>query len=364
MNYLPKQFLEYDQGTQKKIVDLGLFSWAAIQAELSLQKELDSDQLIQLWKENGRKQGMLEKERELQSKLDELGYSNYSLQRKLDQSIAESSDAVKRVEAEFKKKLDAEKELAVRQARVELSEDYAKMKEELIKLKSSTDFKAAYDFAQARFDELSKLNKELQEKLQEASRVRSSFHLGKEGEGEIEEILKQIPEFDYTNVHAEADKADFRITSKEKVVLILDSKKFTHAVPKKDRDKLIDNTDKDALVSGGLLVSLTSKISARQHCEIEFTPNNKPILYLCLNGMTNEAKIHVVDMALKLLLRLVSLKSNNEKDILVEKIQAASCSLQEISKRFENCKKSANEILENSKIGLADVKKICDALSL
>jgi hypothetical protein len=69
-------------------------------------------------------------------------------------------------------------------------------------------------------------------------------------------------------------------------------------------------------------------------------------------------------MALKLLLRLVSLKSNNEKDLLVEKIQNASCTLQEISKRFENCKKNAAEILENSKIGLADVKKVCDALMI
>jgi hypothetical protein len=80
--------------------------------------------------------------------------------------------------------------------------------------------------------------------------------------------------------------------------------------------------------------------------------------------MTSEAKLHILDMALKLLLRLVSLKSNNEKDLLVEKIQAASCTLQEIAKRFENCKKNAAEILENSKIGLADVKKVCDTLLL
>jgi hypothetical protein len=54
MNHLPKQFFEYDQGTQKKIVELGLFSWSAVQAELSSQKDLDSDQLIRIWKENGR----------------------------------------------------------------------------------------------------------------------------------------------------------------------------------------------------------------------------------------------------------------------------------------------------------------------
>jgi hypothetical protein len=357
MNHLPKQFLEHDQGVQKKIVELGLFSWSAVQAELSSQKDLDSDQLIRIWKENGRKQGMLEKEREMQSKLDELGYLNYSLQKKLDQFGAE-------MDSEYKKKLAAEKELAVRQARLDMSEEYGKLKEEIVRLKAGVDFKSAYDFAQARFEEQCKANKELQEKVQELSRVKSSFHLGKEGEGEIEEFLKQIPEFDYANVHAEADKADFRITSKDKVVMILDSKKFTHSVPKKDRDKLIDNTDKDAVVAGGLLVSLSSKISARQHCEIEFTPNNKPILYLCLSGMTNEAKLHSLDMALKLLLRLVTLKSSNERDLLVEKIQNASCTLQEIAKRFENCKKNAVEIVENSKIGLADVKKVCDVLAI
>jgi hypothetical protein len=288
---------------------------------------------------------------------DELGYLNYNLQKKLDQFGAE-------MDCEFKTRLATEKEFAIKQARLDMSEEYAKLKEEIVRLKAGVDFKTAYDFAQARFDEQCKVNKELQDKIQELSRVKSSFHLGKEGEGEIEEFLKQIPEFDYQNVNAEADKADFRITSKDKIVMILDSKKFTHSVPKKDRDKLLDNTDKDALVAGGLLVSLSSKISARQHCEIEFTPNNKPILYLCLSGMTNEAKLHTLDMALKLLLRLVSLKSNNEKDLLVEKIQRASYSLQEIAKRFENCKKNAADILENSKIGLADVKKVCDALAI
>jgi hypothetical protein len=252
----------------------------------------------------------------------------------------------------------------VREARLALKEEIGSIKDENVKLKASQDFKAAFEFAQEQYQIQIMETQKLKDQIQELTRVRSSFHLGKEGEGEIENFLKQASDFDYINVNTEADKADFRLTNKDKKVVILDSKKFTNAVGKKDRDKLVDNTDKDATVCAGMMVSLTSKIAARQHCEIEFTPNSKPILYLCLMGMTQEAKFHCLDISLRLLLRLVNSQNEKERGELVEKIQAASTLLTELGKKMENQKKSAVDLLESLKIGLVDIKRISDLLIL
>ena len=177
-------------------------------------------------------------------------------------------------------------------------------------------------------------------------------------------MLKTLSDFDYTNVHAEADKADFRLTNKEGKHVILDSKKYKLAVPKKEREKLVKNTDQDATVCAGLMVSLNSKISARAHCEIEFTPSNKPVLYLCLQDMTTEAKQQTMDTALKLLLRLVATHNEKEKELLVEKIHSAFTKLDELAKKLENIKKSGQEILDTAKLCQGDVKCLKDILKV
>jgi hypothetical protein len=251
----------------------------------------------------------------------------------------------------------------LRQARLDALEELGGIKDENIRLKASQDFKSAYEFAEARYKEQIEANEELKEKLASLTRVRSSFHLGKEGEDQLETYLKQLSDWDYVNVHAEADKADFRLTNKEKFTVILDSKNFTHAVPKKDRDKLVDNAEKDAGVMAGIMISLNSKISARQHCEIEYTPKNKPILYLCLQNMTSDARLHTIDCSLKFLSKLVTTQNEKEKSELLEKIKGVALGIGEVRKKLENCKKSAQDILDNSKIALSECKSIYDTLN-
>ena len=362
MDHLPKEFLSLPSSSQSKVVSLGLTSWHLIQDEVDSQKDMDQSTLIEIWKEKGRKEVRNEKDkehvriiREVQSERDDLLHEKSTLERKLTKLEKETEEKLRR---EFER----DKEHILREAKLALKEEMGSIKEENVKLKASQDFKAAFEFAQEQYQNQMTETQKLKDQIQELTRVRSSFHLGKEGEGEIENFLKQASDFDYINVNTEADKADFRLTNKEKKVIILDSKKFTNAVGKKDRDKLVDNTDKDATVCAGMMVSLTSKIAARQHCEIEFTPNSKPILYLCLMGMTQEAKFHCLDISLRLLLRIVNSQNEKERGELVEKIHAASLLLTELGKKMENQKKSAVDLLESLKIGLVDIKRISDLL--
>jgi hypothetical protein len=373
MDHLPKDFLHAPVSTQCKIVALGLNAWLLVQDELDAQKDLDQSSLIEIWKEKGRKEARNQNEKEhqkslrnLESERDEILFEKTILEKKLTKIEKEAEERLVKSEKELSDKLrrefEREKEHILREARLALKEEMGSIKDENVKLKAAQDFKSAFEFVQKKYDDQILANQELKDKIQELTRVRSSYHLGKEGEGEIENFLKQTPDFDFINVNMEADKADFRLTTKDKKVIILDSKKFSYVVGKKDRDKLVDNTDRDATVCAGIMISLNSKIAARQHCEIEITPGSKPILYLCLMNMTQEAKFHCLDISLKLLMRLVNSQNEKERSELIDKIHNAFVMLEELKKKMENSKKAATELLENLKVSLTDVKRITDVL--
>lgn len=373
MDHLPKSFTSLDFQIQLKVVNAGLHVWSLIQAELERQKDLNTDDLIRLWKDAGKQEAYAEKEREFARLLKEKDavfqdlIAEKSIAEKrltsLEMEVAGKVAAeIQRTSAAQQERFDAEKQMMLREAKLAAAEEYSKLKEENTALKLGANFKEAYDFSQARYAELQKDHEALKDKLEDLTRVRSSFQLGKEGEAEIEELLKQCADFDYENVNAEADKADFRIVAKDKTVFILDSKKYKRSVPKKEIDKLISNTDKDTTVAGGILVSLQSKICRRSHCEIEFTPANKPILFLCLEDMTTDAKLHALDISFKLLLRLVESQDQVQRSELLEKMKRAIGVLNDVMKKVEGIKKSATEILDTAKVSLADMKQVKEYL--
>ena len=373
MDHLPKSFTSLDFQIQLKIVNAGLHVWSLVQTELERQNNMNTDDLIRLWKDAGKQEAYAEKDREFARLVKEKDAVFQDLL--AEKSIAEKrldslemevagkvATEIQRTSVTLQERFDAEKQMMVREAKLAAAEEYSKLKEENTALKLGLNFKEAYDFSQARYAELQKDHEALKDKLEDLTRVRSSFQLGKEGEAEIEELLKQCADFDYENVNAEADKADFRIVAKDKTVFILDSKKYKRSVPKKEIDKLISNTDKDTTVAGGILVSLQSKICRRSHCEIEFTPANKPVLYLCLEDMTTEAKLHALDISFKLLMRLVETQDQVQRSELLEKMKRAIGVLNDVMKKVEGIKKSATEILDTAKVSLADMKQVKEYL--
>ena len=375
MDHLPKSFTSLDFQIQLKIVNAGLHVWSLVQVELERQKDMNTDDLVRLWKDAGKQEAYAEKDREIQRLIKEkdAGFQDLMAEkviaekrlRLLETEVAEKMvSEIQRNTAKLQERFDAEKQMMYREARLAAVEEFSKLREENTALKLGVNFKDAYDFSQARYNELQRECEGLKERLEDLTRVRSSYHLGKEGEAEIEELLKQSADFDYINVNAEADKADFRLTAKDKTVFILDSKKYKRSVPKKEIDKLIANTDKDTTVAGGILVSLQSKICKRAHCEIEFTPGNKPILYLCLEDMTADAKLHALDISFKMLMRLVESQDQVQRSELLEKMKQALGLLNDLMKRVEGMKKSATEILDTAKHSLGDIKKIKDYLAI
>jgi hypothetical protein len=382
----PSEFLQYPTPVQRKIIHLGLHCWTILMDEVEAQKELDQAALIRIWKEKGRDDAQKEKDLEIdrinkehQSQIDrflrekkfeieEIQNEKLSLERKNIKIERESEERIQklvRVHTEkFQLELIKEREHILREAKVQVKEEIACLKEENIRLKSLQDFKSAFEFSQSQYDMKVAEIQHLKKQIEDLTKVKSSYQLGKEGETEIEQLLKMLPDFDIQNVHAEPDKADFRITVQKKFNIILDSKKYSRSVPKIERDKLIDNTDKDAMICAGVLLSLNSKISARQHCEIEMTKNNKPILYLSFVDMTQEAKLHCLDLSVKLLLRLVQTQNEKERGELIEKIRYAFALLEDHKKKLENTKKSLMESVEYLKTGLHDVKQIMEVLTL
>ena len=374
MEAFPESFLHESKSVQLKIIQLGQYCWSLLESEIESQKELDQSSLIKIWKEKGRIDGLKLKEEEIEKVkrehsilIEEVNRQNLLLEKKLSKYEKELEDRVQKSEKQIQDKyileLQKEKEHILREAKVQVKEELSMLKEENIRLKSSQDYKQAFDFLHSQYIEKENEITSLKVKIDDLTRVRTSYQLGKDGEGEIENLLKQLADFEHVNVHAEAEKADFRLT-KDKIHLILDSKKYSGVVPKKERDKLIDNTDKDSLISGGILLSLNSKISARQHCEIELTKQNKPILYLCFLGMTQDAKLHCLDLSLKMLFRIIQSQNEKERNELVEKTKLALVLLEEHRKKLENSKKAFLEGIEHLKIGLADVKQIMETLSI
>ena len=375
MDHFPHAFISLQPQIQLKVVNTGLYVWSLIQNEMERQKDMNTDDLSRLWKDAGKQEAYAEKEREIARFIKEkdAGFQDLMAEkmiaekrlRLLETEVAEKVAAeIQRNSAKLHERFDAEKQMVYREAKLTATEEFSKLKEENTALKLATNFKDAYDFSQARYNDLQREHEGLKERLDDLTRVRSSFQLGKEGEAEIEELLKQSADFDYINVNAEADKADFRLTAKDKTVFILDSKKYKRSVPKKEIDKLIANTDKDTTVAGGILVSLQSKICKRAHCEIEFTPDNKPILYLCLEDMTADAKLHALDISFKMLMRIVESQDQVQRSELLEKMKLALSLLNDLMKRVEGMKKSATEILDTAKLSLGDIKKIKEYLVL
>jgi hypothetical protein len=69
-------------------------------------------------------------------------------------------------------------------------------------------------------------------------------------------------------------------------------------------------------------------------------------------------------VGLHLLLKLLSSTSEKERGELLEKMKTAFLGVQEIRNKMENIKKAATDMLENCKIGLADLKKVLDILKV
>jgi len=152
----------------------------------------------------------------------------------------------------------------------------------------------------------------------------SSQALGKIGEKEVEKLLQEFVNGDITNVATESHGSDFRISignTAGNSIFLLDSKNFKTPIPKKDREKLVRDIDEDSTVSGGILVSLNSIISTKNHFEIDKTEKKKPLLFICLKDMDFQESGRCLAAAFRILTAISTTHDEEEKDDLLKKIQ-------------------------------------------
>lgn len=351
MEHLPKLFLNKDNVTQKKIIELGLYCWSLLEHELDSQKDLDQGELISLWKDKGREEGKHIAENEylqiLQKK--EIRIQNLELEKE-------------QIESRMSQMFEEEKQLLILKTKLEVEKEYQKIQEEKIRLE--TRLQTQDDF-QAVCRTLLHENVGLKEQIQKLTKTKSSAEIGTDGEDEIEILLgKSGYEFEKHAKEKGGHKADFRIKTRTSKVFLLDSKKYTTNVSKKEKDKLISDVDRDETVNGGIFVSITSGIANQSHGDIIVTKNYKPILFLSLMGMTQEAKEQTVKISIKLLEKYTSLHEEKEKTDLIEKVKTAIQTLSELVLRFKNIEKWADEIKQNAKIGITETDMLLNILQI
>jgi len=286
----PPKFVSASPADKIKIVDLGLQCWILAEKEASTFSCLDET--------------ILRVQKESQTKIEGL-----KLQLEMQESM-------------IRKQLQEEKKAAVREA---MLEERQKGQEQALEIRvEAAVLKAKIEVLQ---EESEKKDILLSAKSQnQLLQTQSSQVIGKIGEKEVEKILQEFVKGEITNVAKESHNADFRISIPNGAgnsIFLLDSKNFKQntPIPKKDREKLLQDVDGDSTVSGGILVSLNSIIATKDHFEIEKTEKKKPVIYICLKDMDMLESGRCLAAAFRILIAISTTHNEEEKEDLLKKIQ-------------------------------------------
>jgi hypothetical protein len=294
----PPKFLTASPADKLCIVELGLQCWGIAEKEASNFSCLDEN--------------ILRVQKESQIKIE-----NLRLQLEMQESM-------------IRKQLHEEKRAAVREATLEerqkgqeqALEIRQKAQEQALELRvEAAALKAKIEILQEESDKKDIL---LTKNQNQPIQTQSSQALGKIGEKEVEKILQEFVHGDITNVATESHGSDFRISIPNGAgnsIFLLDSKNFKTPIPKKDREKLVRDIDEDSTVSGGILVSLNSIISTKNHFEIDKTEKKKPLLFICLKDMDFQESGRCFAAAFRILTAISTTHDEEEKDDLLKKIQ-------------------------------------------
>ena len=253
--------------------------------------------------------------------------------------------------------LAQEKETAVKQAVTAVK---ALNQDEVYQLKiENARLQARQEMQSFTQETLRLLQDEIQRKnqlLEEAGQLnnRSSQKIGKQGEKEVETLFSEYVHADIINMAAVGHSGDFHIHvdngAGAESIFLVDSKKYETPIPKKEREKIINDVDDDSTIAGGLLISLNSTVQNRHHFQVDSTENKKPIMYLCLKDMSYEESGRSIAAAIRILNTIATTHNQDEKENLLKKIQAVS---KELSQRIQE---ATNIITAQTKLLEAQTK--------
>ncbi len=362
MTSLEQRYQSCTPEVKGEVLRLGFQCWDMIESESLRKRDIDLAALLDVHREEGKQEGMRESEIKYRKIFHEQDLKIDSLGRKTlhyEEQINSFERTAKEKEEKMQSELEKQKELLIKEAKLQETQSYqekiSNYEKTIAKLEAKQDWQHAY--YQEHEERLV-----LQNQMQELKKNKTAFALGKEGEAEINSLLSQLHEWDFEEVHQEPGKADFRAINKQKQVFILDAKNYSRAVPKAEREKIVRDVDNDTSVLGGVLVSLNSKVHTKEHCEIELTPMKKPICYLVLEGMSDQAKCVCIGSMLRFMLQYIASNDQREKDELVDKIQQAFLRLRELKSETENQRNKAKDLYESLKLSVEKVEGLMDFL--
>lgn len=347
MEHLPASFRSKSEPIQNEIVELGLYCWSLIEQHLDDHKTMDQTEIIKAWKEKGKKQAKQEFDQVLKEK--ELIIKTLEFERD-------------HIETRCQKQFEQEKKFLISTTRFEVEKEFQQLKEEKIRLQTRLETQEDLHIV---CRNLSNENESLKQEIDSLTKVKSSAAIGNDGEDEVEILLSKTSyEFDKIAKEKGGHKGDFRIKTQTNKIFLLDSKKYSSNVSKKEKEKLASDVDRDETVHGGIFVSLTSGIANQTHGDIIVSKNYKPILFLSFVNMTQEAKEEVLKVGIKLLEKYTSLHEEKERTDLIEKIKEAIQVISELVSRFKNMEKWADEIKSNAKIGIQHTEALLKVLQM
>lgn len=206
------------------------------------------------------------------------------------------------------------------------------LKEQLAKIAGKEDAMTMLKDSNKKLEES---NKKMEEELKQLRGTpggaynKSSQAIGKAGENQVLDILTYgvCPRFHYStvvNVASEGHAADFHLfvhgPKRELIKILIDAKKYTSAIEKKEIIKLHSDVDADDEAKAGMMISLTSAIHGTPMFSIKYTDKGRPVVYINFTSVDVDMHVDVVCWAVHVLQSIAVKGDIDERLHMIEEI--------------------------------------------
>lgn len=175
----------------------------------------------------------------------------------------------------------------------------------------------------------------------EKTTKRSSANIGKSGEQDLLKWLCDMyPSWEVFDAHARGHQGDIHCISPgtDPISILIDSKKFSTNVGKKDRDKFYADVVANPHFNGAILFSHDTGIATKTDLDMEIIDETL-IIYIC-KGADNLDK-------LRLAFSFIELFAKNTRDLDIKKLDIVGGILRDSAKNNKMIKGQINELIKN-----------------
>jgi hypothetical protein len=191
--------------------------------------------------------------------------------------------------------------------------------------------------------------------------TKSSHAIGKAGETEVYNMLAYgvCQVFQYatvTNMSSVTHAADFHLTIRGEdgspIKILIDSKKYKHAVGSTEIKKLHADIDADDEAHAGMMISLSSPIHTARMFMIKYTDKGRPVLYLTLQDVEPEKHQDVLCWAVYVLQSIAGRRDMEDRLHMIEELDAFLSGLEKSIREIDNVIRQQNKVITS----MRDVK--------